>query len=117
MPVWRLPGITSVRIEGHRPPRGYAPPTTRSRPPNSGADDRADGVDHRGDVRCLRVDDHDVGLLARRDRSSPIGDPGDLRLVEGRPAQYLARGDEIRGVVRIRGIRVPRRLVAAAALR
>ena len=52
-----------------------------------GADHRRDRVDDRRDVDGRAVDDHEVGLLARGDRARPIGDPGDLRAVDRRPAQ------------------------------
>ena len=58
------------------------------------ADDRADRVDDRRDVHRRPVDDHDVGLLAGRDRARPVGDAGDLRAAERRPLEDLARRDQ-----------------------
>ncbi len=81
---------------------------------------RADHRPHRIDDRChvdgLRIDDDEVGLLARGQRARAVGDPGDLGAIDRRPAQDLPRIDEIRRRGVAVEVLVPRVLVAACAL-
>ena len=51
---------------------------------------------NNGHIHGPAVDDHDVGLLARRERPGPIGDTGHLGPTKGGPLQHLAGGDQSR---------------------
>src|SRR5689334_9615960 len=82
-----------------------------------GADHRPDGVDDRRDVDGLRIDDDEVGLLARRQRARTIGDAGDLGPIDRRPAKDLPRVDEVRGRRVAVEILIPGCLMAAGPLR